>query len=165
MIKPVFNRCCFFLSKLVTSQIKTINLPFADLITGGFTHSDQIHLLRVGPNGKKIIADDLFVKLVKYDKGRPYYRGVISDSKLSSGSPWTDNQKSELINIFRDDKIREFIEFEVRTNNDFLIKNGAPNGFSTKTKIRVYREDVYKIISEGDNIKVPPLKMNTSNFR
>lgn len=32
-------------------------------------------------------------------------------------------------------------------------------------KVRIYREDVYKIISEGDNIKVPPLKMNTSNFR
>lgn len=114
----------------------------------------------------KIIADDLFVKKV-FDEIEEidYYRAVISDSKLSAGSPWTKNQKSELIDIFKNDKSKEFIEFEVRTNNDILIKNGAPNGFLTSTKIRVYREDVYKIISEGDNIKVPPLNMNTSNFK
>jgi len=32
-------------------------------------------------------------------------------------------------------------------------------------KIRIYREDVYKIISEGDNIKIPPIKMNDINFK
>lgn len=105
------------------------------------------------------------MKQVFDDRGRPYYKAVISDSKLNAGSPWTANQKSELIDIFKNDKSKEFIEFEVRTNNDILIKNGAPNGFSTSTKIRVYREDVYKIISEGENIKVPPLNMNTSNFK
>lgn len=25
-------------------------------------------------------------------------------------------------------------------------------------KVRIYRDDVYKIISEGDNIKIPPIK-------
>lgn len=140
--------------KLVTSQIKTINPPFADLIADGFTHLDQIHLLCVGLNGKKIIADDLFVKLVKDDKGRPYYRGVISDSKLSSGSPWTDNQKSELINIFRDDKTREFIEFEVRSADKNLPKDMGGN-----IKVRIYRDDVYKVISnEAGQIKTPPIK-------
>lgn len=155
MIKPAFNRCWFFLLKLVTSQIKTINPPFADLIADGFTHLDQIHLLRVGPNGKKIIADDLFVKKV-FDEIEEvdYYRAVISDSKLNAGSPWTDNQKSELINIFKNDTSKEFIEFEVRSTDKNLPKDMGGN-----IKVRIYRDDVYKIISnETGQIKTPPIK-------
>lgn len=139
---------------LVTSKIKTINPPFADLIADGYTHLDQIHLLRTG-GSKQIIADDLFVKQVFDDRGRPYYKAVISDSKLNAGSPWTDNQKSELIDIFKNDTSLPYIEFEVRTNKSILEVKGAPDGMK---KVRIYREDVYKIISEGDNIKVPPIK-------
>ena len=43
-----------------------------------------------------------------------------------------------------------------------LIKN---KNFGDNKKIRIYREDVYKIISEGDNIKIPPIKMNDINFK
>ncbi|CAM3290525.1 UDP-N-acetylenolpyruvoylglucosamine reductase [Empedobacter stercoris] len=142
---------------LVSSKIKTLNPPFADLIRDGY----QIHLLRTG-SSNKIIADDLFVKKV-FDEIEEvdYYRAVISDSKLNAGSPWTANQKSELIDIFKNDKTKEFIEFQVRTNPRILIEKGAPSGMNT---IRIYREDVYKIISEGDNIKVPPIKLNSNNF-
>ena len=43
-----------------------------------------------------------------------------------------------------------------------LINN---KNFRDNKKIRIYREDVYKIISEGDNIKIPPIKMNSINFK
>lgn len=43
-----------------------------------------------------------------------------------------------------------------------LIKDQA---FRDNRKVRIYREDVYKIISEGENIKIPPVKMNDSNFK
>ncbi|MGV4439064.1 hypothetical protein ACQ1Q5_05785 [Ornithobacterium rhinotracheale] len=32
-------------------------------------------------------------------------------------------------------------------------------------KIRIYREDVYKIISEGEGIKTPPINMSKINFK
>nr|WP_262914977.1 hypothetical protein [Ornithobacterium rhinotracheale] len=32
-------------------------------------------------------------------------------------------------------------------------------------KVCIYREDVYKIISEGEGIKRPPINMNEINFR
>ncbi|WP_254050314.1 hypothetical protein [Myroides sp. N17-2] len=138
---------------LVTSKIKTINPPFADLIADGFTHLDQIYLLRKG-GSKNIIADDLFVKLVKDEKGRPYYKAVISDSKLTNGSPWTDNQWSELIEIFQNNKNLPFIEYQIRSIDSNLPKNLRGN-----IDIRIYREDVYKIISDGaGNIKIPPIK-------
>ena len=41
----------------------------------------------------------------------------------------------------------------------------APEKFRQGTTIRIYREDVYKIISEGENIKIPPIKMNSINFK
>ncbi|EHQ43867.1 hypothetical protein [Myroides odoratus] len=121
--------------------------------------------MRVGPNSKKIIADDLFVKLVKDEDGLPYYRAVVSDSKLNAGSPWADNQKSELIDIFKNDTSREFIEFEVRSDKKYLGKLANDIDFNQSKKIRIYREDVYKIISEGDNIKFPPLKLDNNNFK
>ncbi|MFM9403652.1 hypothetical protein ACKLNQ_17235 [Myroides odoratimimus] len=152
---------------LVTSKIKTINPPFADLIADGFTHLDQIYLLRKG-GSKNIIADDLFVKKV-FDEVEEisYYRAVISDSKLTNGSPWTDNQWSELIEIFQNNKNLPFIEYEVRTSSEILsLKNNVPTDFKTSTKIRIYREDVYKIVSdEAGNIKIPPIKMNDINFK
>ena len=43
-----------------------------------------------------------------------------------------------------------------------LINN---KNFRDNKKIRIYREDVYKIISEGDNIKIPTIKMNDINFK
>ncbi|MGV4523785.1 hypothetical protein, partial [Ornithobacterium rhinotracheale] len=77
-----------------------------------------------------------------------YFRAIISDSKLSKTSPWTPNQKSELINVFRDNPNKKFIEFEVRTE---LEKLPIDSPIKTKDKVRVYKEEVYKIISDGNS--------------
>uniref|UniRef100_UPI0039A573A0 UDP-N-acetylenolpyruvoylglucosamine reductase n=1 Tax=Ornithobacterium rhinotracheale TaxID=28251 RepID=UPI0039A573A0 len=90
------------------------------------------------------------MKQVRDNRGRTYFRAIISDSKLSKTSPWTPNQKSELINVFRDNPNKKFIEFEVRTE---LEKLPIDSPIKTKDKVRVYKEEVYKIISDGDNIK------------
>ena len=42
----------------------------------------------------------------------------------------------------------------MRSDDKYLPKDLQGN-----IKIRIHREDVYKIISEGDNIKIPPIKM------
>jgi len=107
----------------------------------------------------------LFVKELRDERGRSYFKAIISDSKLNATSPWTANQKSELIDVFKNNPNKKYIEFEVRSADKYLgdlIKN---KNFRDNKKIRIYREDVYKIISEGDNIKIPPIKMNDINFK
>ena len=94
-----------------------------------------------------------------------YFRAIISDSKLNATSPWTANQKSELIDVFKNNPNKKYIEFQVRTNNTLLKEANAPEKFRQGTTIRIYREDVYKIISEGENIKILPIKMNSINFK
>lgn len=146
---------------LVSSKIKSIP-PFSTLFKD-YTHLKQVYL-----KGQKetIIADDLFVKQV-FDEVEEvdYFRAVISDSKLNTNSPWTKNQKSELIDVFKNNPNKKYIEFEVRTNNKFLKEANAPKDFMQDIKVRIYREDVYKIISEGENIKIPPTNMNNVNFK
>ncbi|MRI64291.1 UDP-N-acetylenolpyruvoylglucosamine reductase [Ornithobacterium rhinotracheale] len=88
------------------------------------------------------------MKQVRDNRGRTYFRAIISDSKLSKTSPWTPNQKSELINVFRDNPNKKFIEFEVRTE---LEKLPIDSPIKTKDKVRVYKEEVYKIISDGNS--------------
>ena len=83
----------------------------------------------------------------------------------AAGNDWTANQKSELIDVFKNNPNKKYIEFEVRSADKYLgdlIKN---KNFRDNKKIRIYREDVYKIISEGDNIRIPPIKMNDINFK
>ncbi|MFK8296575.1 hypothetical protein ACI760_10360 [Capnocytophaga canimorsus] len=134
---------------LVTSKIRNIP-PFSTLYKE-YTHLKQIYLKGVKDN---IIADDLFVKEFRDERGRSYFRAVISDSKLNTGSPWTANQKSELIDVFKNNPDKKYIEFEVRSDDKYL-----PQHLQGNIKVRIHREDVYKIISEGDNIKIPPIKM------
>ena len=83
----------------------------------------------------------------------------------ATGNDWTANQKSELIDVFKNNPNKKYIEFEVRSDNDILLEKGAPKNFNRQKNVRIYREDVYKIISEGDNIKIPPIKMNDINFK
>ena len=146
---------------LVSSKIRNIP-PFSTLYKD-YTHLKQVYLKGVKDN---IIADDLFVKKV-FDEVEEvdYFRAIISDSKLKATSPWTANQKSELIDVFKNNPNKKYIEFQVRTNNTLLKEANAPEKFRQGTTIRIYREDVYKIISEGDNIKIPPIQMNSINFK
>jgi len=145
---------------LVSSKIRNIP-PFSTLYKD-YTHLKQIYLKGVKNN---IIADDLFVKELRDERGRSYFRAIISDSKLKATSPWTANQKSELIDVFKNNPNKKYIEFEVRSSKSELQKFNLPENFSTGSRVRIYREDVYKIISEGDNIKIPPIQMNDINFK
>ena len=145
---------------LVSSKIRNIP-PFSTLYKD-YTHLKQVYLKGVKDN---IIADDLFVKELRDERGRSYFRAIISDSKLKATSPWTANQKSELIDVFKNNPNKKYIEFEVRSSKSELQKFNLPENFSTGSRVRIYREDVYKIISEGDNIKIPPIKMNDINFK
>ena len=146
---------------LVSSKIRNIP-PFSTLYKD-YTHLKQVYLKGVKDN---IIADDLFVKKV-FDEVEEvdYFRAIISDSKLKATSPWTANQKSELIDVFKNNPNKKYIEFQVRRNNTLLKEANAPEKFRQGITIRIYREDVYKIISEGENIKIPPIKMNSINFK
>ncbi|WP_315500785.1 hypothetical protein [Capnocytophaga gingivalis] len=145
---------------LVSSKIRNIP-PFSTLYKD-YTHLKQVYLKGVKNN---IIADDLFVKELRDERGRSYFKAIISDSKLKATSPWTANQKSELIDVFKNNPNKKYIEFEVRSDNDILLEKGAPKNFNKQKNVRIYREDVYKIISEGDNIKIPPIQMNSINFK
>ena len=146
---------------LVSSKIRNIP-PFSTLYKD-YTHLKQIYLKGVKNN---IIADDLFVKKV-FDEVEEvdYFRAIISDSKLKATSPWTANQKSELIDVFKNNPNKKYIEFEVRSDKKYLGNLATDIDFNQNRKVRIYREDVYKIISEGENIKIPPIKMNDVNFK
>ena len=145
---------------LVSSKIRNIP-PFSTLYKD-YTHLKQIYLKGVKDN---IIADDLFVKELRDERGRSYFRAIISDSKLKATSPWTANQKSELIDVFKNNPNKKYIEFEVRSDKKYLGNLATDIDFNQNRKVRIYREDVYKIISEGENIKIPPIKMNDVNFK
>ena len=100
----------------------------------------------------------MFVKELRDERGRSYFKAIISDSKLKATSPWTANQKSELIDIFKNNPNKKYIEFEVRSDKKYLGNLATDIDFNQNRKVRIYREDVYKIISEGENIKIPPNK-------
>ncbi|MCG8207857.1 UDP-N-acetylenolpyruvoylglucosamine reductase [Tenacibaculum finnmarkense genomovar finnmarkense] len=79
-----------------------------------------------------------------------YYRAVINDTKLTKNSPWTPNQKEELINAFKNTN-KKYIEFEVRNNERALKNMDLPdNKFTTGSEVRIYKEDVFKIIGDGN---------------
>ncbi|TSE05652.1 UDP-N-acetylenolpyruvoylglucosamine reductase [Aquimarina algiphila] len=116
---------------------------------------------------KVVIADDLFVtkqfdEILEID----YFRAVINDSKLSKGSPWTPNQKSELIDVFKNNPNKKYIKFEVRSTKGELNKFDLPDeSFVQGVEIRIYREDVFKIISDGNDSFGEVLDMNKLNFK
>ena len=98
--------------------------------------------------GNKVIMDNGFVEEVKNDFGvRQYYRIIYNDNKFGINSPWTPNQKSEIIHKFRDQPNLEYITLEVRSNDNFLTNSPVKNG----GEIRLYREDIYKSLSNGVN--------------
>jgi hypothetical protein len=131
---------------------------------GGYKELKQIYLKRVTSlknNTLNIVADNLLVKqATEIVNGQTvtYWRAVINDCKLSLGSPWTDNQRSELIDMFKnvaDDSAQDiangtekaFIKYEVRSATENIV--GRPSNFVVGTEIRIYKRDIYKTISNG----------------
>jgi hypothetical protein len=104
-------------------------------------------------NNKHVVMDDAIVDLtpVAYtgpNNNIPIYKAIYHDSKLTSAADWTKNQKSEIIDIFditKNPNPPPFIEFEVRTTS---FPSGSP--IRQGSKIRIYKTDVYKSISNGD---------------
>ena len=135
--------------EVITRVLSTIDPPFKTLIENGYKKLSQIQLKGMNKS-KSIVADDLLVKeQVDNLTGLSYFRGVLNDSKLTNNSPWTDNQLDELVNVFKNDKNISYIEFEVRTSDDLLSIQGAPANFIQSSRIRIYREDVFKTISNN----------------
>jgi len=117
--------------------------------------------------GSKVIFDNGFVQKVTNNFGDfEYYRVIYNDNKFGLKSPWTTNQKTEIIHQFRDNPNLEYITLEVRTVDDKIPDNKI--NFRYKTEIRLYREDVYKSISNGvnDNPEFSRIiSMNQINFK
>ena len=137
---------------LVSNNIS--NIPdFRTFINAGYsTVTKQLHIKSA--TGKIIIADDLLLQPVLNSQGRiDHYLGVLNDSKLSAGSPWTDNQFSELIKRFREDLTLQSIEFEIRSA-------GSLQGM----KVHIHRQNVYKTIQNSSG-GFEPINMNSINFR
>lgn len=142
--------------------------PFSTWKSEGYIHHAQFYLKRVAEKftgspkqtvsgGKTIIGDDVHVVKHYDDDGIfDYHRAKINDSKYRDSSPWTPNQKSELINRFKNNSKLEYIEFEVRSE-----LSRYPNTPFTQTnkKVRVYREDVFKTTSDGNGTINPTTRV------
>lgn len=145
---------------VVSNSFSSIS-QFKRFLDDGYKHLKQVYL----KGGNTIIADDILIKADVDEFGDDIYKAVFNDSKLSSGSPWTTNQSDELIKKFRDNPSKEYLDFEVRTDNNLLTAQGAPVGFTQGTKVRIYRNEVFKTISDGNNGVAEVIKMADVNFR
>ena len=124
----------------------------------GTTQIDQLYVL--GPKGNMVIFDNGFVKEVKNELGEVLYIKVVyNDSKYSNAAGWTDNQKTEIIDFFKNNPDK-YIVMKVRTSPDKLINTPISQG----SEIRLYRQDVYKTISDGNGNFGQTIKMDNINF-
>ncbi len=127
---------------------------------------DEFHL--IGENGKKIIMDNAFVKRIFDAFGEfDYYKVIYNDNKFSNLSDWTPNQKTEIIHYFKNDADKEFITLEIRTTTKRMREAGIQK-IEQGDKIRLYRQDVYKALSNGDNynpVFQKIINMNAVNFK
>lgn len=121
---------------------------------GKLPHS-QLDIVKTG-GVKHVILDDAIVDLTAIAQdaaGNNIYKAIYHDSKLTSAADWTTNQKSEIINVFSGSNPPAFIEFEVRGSAKYF--DDFPNSpIKTGSKIRIYRADVYKSISNGDGLSI-----------
>ena len=101
-----------------------------------------------------VILDDGIVDNVPLKEvdefGNPIYRLIYHDSKLSKDAPWTPNQRSEIIDIFKNDASKPYLEFEVRNDKNFF---GRRSNITTGSRVRIYREDVFKSFKENGVVK------------
>lgn len=121
---------------------------------GNRTHYTQ---LQVGD--PKVILDDALVDpiaIVTDEFGSKTYKALYHDSKLTKNAPWTINQRTEIIDKFTsgkgvltDSKGAKYLEFDIKSSENILSR--ADNNFIRQgDKIRIYKTDIYKSISNGD---------------
>ena len=93
-------------------------------VAADYTPHKQLYLKRVAQksngqlstvsDGKVFIGDDIHIKTKKNEFGvAQYNQAKYHDSKLSDTAPWTPNQRSELIDLFKNDSQLEYVEFEI----------------------------------------------------
>jgi hypothetical protein len=126
------------------------------------TQIDQLYLL--GPNGNIVIMDNAFVQeVIALDGTVEYIRVAYNDSKYTNAAGWSPNQKSEIITVFKNDKSKQFIRMTIRTETNRLKELGLK--LSKGDEVRLYREDVFKTISDGTGNYKETFKMNVLDFK
>lgn len=130
-------------------------LDEAGEVAADYTPHKQLYLKRVAQksngqlstvsDGKVFIGDDVHIKS-DFEGEIEFFHAKYHDSKLSDTAPWTPNQRSELIDLFKNDSQLEYVEFEIRTSDDFLQQSPYKNGM----KVRIYRDDIYKSFKQGE---------------
>jgi hypothetical protein len=88
------------------------------------------------------------------DLGNSIYKLIYHDSKLSNAAPWTPNQQTDIIDVFNQTNPPDFIEFQVRNGTDYFTQKYPNSIVGTDFKVRIYREDVYKSISNGEGEEI-----------
>jgi len=139
---------------------------------GGNGSKKPYSQLQVGD--PKVILDDALVEPIPIgttgrNNSKKIYAARYHDSKLTDAAPWTTNQKSEIIEKFRNNEGsidldgRQYLDFEVRNTDDTLSKKATDGDFSNflqrGDKIRVYKDDIYKSISNGDGVLLETKKI------
>ncbi len=123
---------------------------------------DQLHVL--GPNGNKVIMDNCFLKQVtEIDEmgiSISYTKAIYNDCKYSDLAGWTPNQKSEIINLFKNDSDLDYVTIELRSANERLVGTNVQQG----DFIRLYRNDVFKTTSDGQGGFGQIIQMSITNF-
>lgn len=62
----------------------------------------------------------------------------------------TPNQRSEIIDIYKNDASKPYLEFEVRNGVKYFDPKSK---FNNGTIVRIYRGDIYKSFKEGTSVK------------
>ncbi len=150
---------------------------FTDLTAEGvdLKNTIQIDELYILPKksadiyGKKVILDNAFIKEVTNDFGDlEYYKIIYNDNKFGPNSPWTPNQKEEIIHFFRDN-LDEYITLKIRSTNTTLLSKGIDTEIiNYGMEVRLYREDIYKTLNNGNDL-TPEfgeiINMNSKKFK
>lgn len=168
--KATFNKGILF-NENMHPRIRGDLENFTDKLKTQLKDAVQINELHTLPKksngsyGKKVIMDNAFIKDVTDEFGvLEYYKVIYNDNKFGPNSPWTTNQKEEIIHFFRDNPDTEFIALEFRSQSYPTNSFNLEAGFEA----RLYREDVYKTLSDG--IDTNPqfgevINMNSNGFR
>ena len=148
-----------FETNVVTSMITDVAdsrlTRLKAFITRGYTHNTQVYLKRVDADGnilsgtKPIVVDNLLTG-EKATTGLREWNGVFNDAKLTDKAGWTDNQLSELINLF--DGGATEIRFQVRS----IGKTGLPQN----NYLIIKKENVFKTQSSLDGTTIRTLLEN-----
>ncbi len=121
-------------------------------------NGNRTHYTQLQAGEPKVILDDALVDPIPIatdEFGARTYKTLYHDSKLTKNAPWTPNQSSEIIDKFTsgngvltDTKGLQYVELEVKSSANYFKDYGGV--LKTGDKIRIYKNEIYKSISNGD---------------